>query len=548
MVHGQDADTARPIAVLTFDDAVKSHRTFVAPLLKEYGFNASFFVTYAWMSDTTHFMNWQDIADLAEMGFEVGNHTWTHANFSQPAQAFELEGELVMMEWMLGKVGIEKPVSFAHTGNAFGPEAVEALSNLGYQFARRGKQPEVAYGSLAGGPGYDPHRHHPLLIPTTIDFYPGMNMDTFTQVMERVPANEIAVLQFHGVPDVKHPWVDTPPGDFRQYMDYLRDHDYQVIALGDLGPFLPEQRPDDPMLSQRYPSPETDLSWPREVHQSRSALAFWTANMYRHGFTGEEMSRVLGLDLETVDSLIGRVEALPSEGEKIEVWPYPGGRHPRIDFQEGMLSPRRGTKLSLFLPWDEEDYVVLDVPEAVMSQFGITFLGHKHIPTVFDLQQIQIHNSDWQWDSTGMWHNLWALPNGIEIGASVRPAEKEAQMRLWLTNLTEDTLFQKLQTQVCVMLGQTKHFAAQTNDNKLLQCPVSAVQSEEGHHWIITGWQGCSRPWGNDDCPCLHADPRLPDCPPGQTVAIEGLLQFYAGDDVEGEMARMKRRLNQGPD
>jgi len=31
------------VVVLTFDDAVKSHRTFVAPLLKELGFGATFF-------------------------------------------------------------------------------------------------------------------------------------------------------------------------------------------------------------------------------------------------------------------------------------------------------------------------------------------------------------------------------------------------------------------------------------------------------------------------------------------------------------------------
>ena len=39
------------VVVLTFDDAVKSHRTFVAPLLKELGFGATFFVTHRWMAD-----------------------------------------------------------------------------------------------------------------------------------------------------------------------------------------------------------------------------------------------------------------------------------------------------------------------------------------------------------------------------------------------------------------------------------------------------------------------------------------------------------------
>src|SRR5439155_24722589 len=63
------------VVVLTFDDAVKSHRTFVAPLLKELGFGATFFVTHKWMDDRTNFMTWEDISEIHQMGFEIGNHS-----------------------------------------------------------------------------------------------------------------------------------------------------------------------------------------------------------------------------------------------------------------------------------------------------------------------------------------------------------------------------------------------------------------------------------------------------------------------------------------
>src|SRR5689334_24928619 len=85
------------LVVLTFDDAVKSHRTFVAPLLKELGFRATFFVTHRWMSDAENFMTWKEIAELHQMGFEIGNHTWTHSDFSSPRNAARLEGELYMV-------------------------------------------------------------------------------------------------------------------------------------------------------------------------------------------------------------------------------------------------------------------------------------------------------------------------------------------------------------------------------------------------------------------------------------------------------------------
>lgn len=545
MAFSQSNTALNKIAVLTFDDAVKSHRTVVAPLLHEYGFDATFFVTYQWMDDTSHFMSWQEIGELHAMGFEIGNHSWTHANFAHPATAFELEGEIIMVDWLLNQVSVPKPVSYAHTGNAFGPEVIETLQNLGYQYARRGKQPEVEYGTLEAGPGYDPNKHHPLLIPTTMDFYPDMTLEVFKENLEKVPVNEIVVLQFHGVPDVAHPWVHTDPEEFKKYMDYLKAEEYEVIALRDLEKYLPAELPDDALLTARYPElSASELKWPQEVINSRTRQDYWLQVMKRHRFTPVEMGKVLGLPAEEVKVLARDVAEPVAPNEKLEVLPYPGGRHPRIDFQDGMASPRRGTKLSVFLPWSPEQYVVLDVPEAVMSQYGINFLGHKHIPTVFDYAKIPIANSDWEMNDQGQWTNLWKLPNHIEIGATVAPYSDHLKMKLWLTNHTRDTILRDLQTQVCVMLGQARLFDEQTNDNKKLTCPIVAVEAENKDQWIITGWEGCTNPWGNADCPCLHADPKFPDCPPGETVSLDGVLWFYQGKDIDAAIEIIKRQLN----
>src|SRR5436190_1417405 len=114
------------LVVLTFDDAVKSHRTFVAPLLKDLGFGATFFVTHKWMDDRTNFMTWEDISEIQQMGFEIGNHSWTHSDFSQPKNAAHLAGELALVDRELGQTQakVPRPVSFAYCGNTFGPEAV----------------------------------------------------------------------------------------------------------------------------------------------------------------------------------------------------------------------------------------------------------------------------------------------------------------------------------------------------------------------------------------------------------------------------------------
>jgi peptidoglycan/xylan/chitin deacetylase (PgdA/CDA1 family) len=238
--------------VLTFDDAVKSHVTVVAPLLKQMGFNATFFITQLWMKDKEDFLTWEETAEIHRMGFEIGNHSWTHSDFGRAVNGEKLGEELEMVEKELARVGVPKPVSFAWCGNAFGPEAIEQLRRRGYRLARRGMQPEMPYGAINIGPALDVTKHHPLLIPTTGDAYPAWTLDHFKKVILSAMPNEIVVLQFHGVPDRKHPWVHTPPEAFREYMNYLKQNDYRTIAMRDLLQYYNTARlPDDPMLKIR---------------------------------------------------------------------------------------------------------------------------------------------------------------------------------------------------------------------------------------------------------------------------------------------------------
>ena len=52
--------------VLTFDDGVLSHSTVVAPLLKKYGFPATFFVCEFQpdFDDKSKYMSWEQMAQL----------------------------------------------------------------------------------------------------------------------------------------------------------------------------------------------------------------------------------------------------------------------------------------------------------------------------------------------------------------------------------------------------------------------------------------------------------------------------------------------------
>ena len=63
----------------------------------------------------------------------------------------------------------------------------------------------------------------------------------------------------------------------------------------------------------------------------------------------------------------------------------------------------------------------------------------------------------------------------------------------------------------------------------------------QGKRWIIHGWKPIHRAWGNAPCPCLHADPKIPDCAPGATQEVQGVLAFYEGDDVKAELKRLAK-------
>ena len=91
------------------------------------------------------------------------------------------------------------------------------------------------------------------------------------------------------------------------------------------------------------------------------------------------------------------------------------------------------------------------------------------------------------------------------------------------------------------MFKGAPEFSSQTNDNKIFRSPVSAVKSAKGGRWILVAWDRCGHAWGNALIPCMHADPVLADCLPGQTVRVLGRLWFYEGSDIDGEIARAQQ-------
>ncbi len=548
------------LVVLTFDDSVKSHFTVVRPVLRKYGFGATFFITegFDFKTNKKHYMTWDEIAQLHHDGFEIGNHTRDHMSLdtTKPKklkqQLGQLREQLQAINDRCREHGIPRTTSFAYPGNGIDVAALPILKELGLQFARRGGSPEYPYKEGRGF-AYEPGLDHPLLIPSAGDARPDWGFDDFKRAVQQAEFGRIAVLQFHGAPDDAHAWVSTPSDRFELYMRYLVESNFKVIALRDLSryvdpevtPRVPEFVMNDrkrilqsgvPTLNVRKPTDDVDLR-------------YWLENMvWHHRFTTAEVRAATGLSAEAVRSAVERLSIRtetrpqrPSDA-RILVMPYPGGRHPRTGFLDGALRPQRETKISVFAPWNDRDYFVLDVPEAIRrndeSRHGLLYLAHSHVDTMWTKQHVELEALEWQRNTDGSLVMERRLPNGVVFGTKVVPGRDALRMEMWLTNGSQEKL-SNLRVQNCIMLQGAPEFAHSGEEKTIKSEPYIARRSLSGNRWIITAWTPCQSTWFNPPCPCMHSDGQFPDCEPGASQRLKGWFSFYEGDDIATELKRI---------
>lgn len=276
------------LVVLTFDDSVASHYSVVRPLLKQYGFGATFFITegFSFPTNKTDYMTWEQIAELHRDGFEIGNHTRDHTGVS----ARNLNRLVEQVEYINSRCaehGIPRPASFAYPGNALEPGALPLLKKLGFRFARRGGAPEFPY-EWGRGSAYEPGLDHPLLIPSAGDARPDWTLEDFKRAVQQARDGRIAVMQFHGAPDREHPWVHTPPERFAQYMKLLHDERFRVVALRDLAQFVDaEKEPSEPFaIIERRKAARSEFMLEGQIKDAATGQAL-AARVYIRGADGK---------------------------------------------------------------------------------------------------------------------------------------------------------------------------------------------------------------------------------------------------------------------
>lgn len=98
-------ETDQKYVLLTIDDAPDTYALDMARILAEEKVPAIFFVNGLFLSDEDQM---EALKEIARLGFEIGNHTMTHANLSELSTE-ETEQEILQLNELIKDITGEKP-------------------------------------------------------------------------------------------------------------------------------------------------------------------------------------------------------------------------------------------------------------------------------------------------------------------------------------------------------------------------------------------------------------------------------------------------------
>jgi autotransporter-associated beta strand protein len=221
------------LIVLTFDDGPASHATVVAPVLKEMGFGGSFYVCDfdSFKTRKDWYLTWRQMIAMDADGFEIGNHTVGHGG--------SLENFVRMEEELFANHG-PRMTTVCWPLYAVSWTICPDLAANGYTFGRGGHERP-----------YRPTVDNPFDVPS-FTITDGVPVERFIKQAQMACQGRVVVYCFHGVPDMEHPGVSLEPATFKAMMRYLKDNNYQVIAMRDLDKYI------DPAKAAKLPPTVND--------------------------------------------------------------------------------------------------------------------------------------------------------------------------------------------------------------------------------------------------------------------------------------------------
>lgn len=130
----QNLPLPQKAVVITFDDGREGVYTHALSILQQYGFTATIYIVPSWVggqnipSDESYseFLTWDQLTQLANAGFEIGSHSFSHKNMSM-LDAVRLEQELSEAENVIERQLQRKVKHFAYPYGIYNEQALSAV-------------------------------------------------------------------------------------------------------------------------------------------------------------------------------------------------------------------------------------------------------------------------------------------------------------------------------------------------------------------------------------------------------------------------------------
>jgi peptidoglycan/xylan/chitin deacetylase (PgdA/CDA1 family) len=131
-VTRQAALPPKPV-ILTFDDGYLDHYTNAFPLLREYGFKATFFIITGWVDNgSAAHMNWAMIEEMAAAGMRMESHSKSHPDLTEAEDEEELIWQILgSQETLAAHIGYT-PRFFCYPGGRYNDEIIAVLQKLDF--------------------------------------------------------------------------------------------------------------------------------------------------------------------------------------------------------------------------------------------------------------------------------------------------------------------------------------------------------------------------------------------------------------------------------
>jgi len=123
---------------ITFDDGAATDLLFAAPLLKELGFGATFFITVSFLG-TAGYLTQNQLRELSGAGFEIGCHSMTHAYLTDLSDA-ELTREIADAKRQLEQTLDRRIEHFSCPGGRHNSRVSQIAGRAGYRTVSTSRQ------------------------------------------------------------------------------------------------------------------------------------------------------------------------------------------------------------------------------------------------------------------------------------------------------------------------------------------------------------------------------------------------------------------------